>query len=98
MNQTNGNKPVEGDSYTLICSRAAGKEGHPIIGRTTASSSTANHIARLQEQNRLLAECLADERQLRKQAYAWYQKRLKSRWLSMLEMFVAVVTDTMKNR
>jgi len=57
------------------------------------SNNAAKHIARLQEQNRLLAECLADERRLRKQAYAWYQKRLKSRWWSMLGMVVASVSQ-----
>lgn len=38
------------------------------------------HIARLQEQNRLLAEVVATERRARKQAYAWYFNRLRSRF------------------
>ena len=49
------------------------------------------HIARLQEQNRLLAECLADERRLRKQAYAWYQKRLQNRWWSIVDTMLMCV-------
>lgn len=41
-----------------------------------------NHIRRLQEQNRLLSEMLAQERKLRKEAYAWYQRRLDGKfWL-----------------
>ena len=51
----------------------------------------AAHIARLQEQNRLLSECLADERRLRKQAYAWYQKRLQSRWWSLMDVVLLSV-------
>lgn len=62
------------------------------------------HIARLQEQNRLLAECLADERRLRKQAYAWYQKRLQNRWWSIVDTMLmcvrhnAEVSDGLKAR
>ncbi len=41
-------------------------------------------IKRLQEKNVLLAECLCEERQLRKGAYNWYQNRLKSKlsWIT----------------
>lgn len=38
-----------------------------------------NHIKRLQERNRVLAEMLAVERIARRQAYAWYMQRLRSR-------------------
>lgn len=48
-------------------------------------SASAKHIKRLQEQNRLLAECLADERRLRKQAYRWYMGRLSSRFISLFD-------------
>ena len=59
--------------------------------RSPASGCYAAHVARLQEQNRLLAECLADERRLRKNAYAWYQKRLQSRWWSLMDMVLLSV-------
>lgn len=51
------------------------------------------HIERLQEQNRLLAECLADERRLRKEAYAVYRKRASSRLISAMDMFLFAVND-----
>lgn len=47
-----------------------------------------HHTTRLQEQNRLLSECLADERRLRKEAYAWYQKRLQSRFWGVMDMML----------
>jgi len=43
-------------------------------------------IRRLQEQNKLLAECLADERGRRKRAYDWYQNRLHSRLWTIFDM------------
>lgn len=43
-----------------------------------------NHIRRLQERNRVLAEMLADERTARRSAYKWYAKRLNSHvWILM---------------
>jgi len=57
----------------------------------------AAHVRRLQEQNRLLAECLADERRLRKQAYAWYQKRLQSRWWSLMDMVLLSVRHNVRD-
>lgn len=44
------------------------------------------HIKRLQEQNRLLAEVIASERKLRKQAYSWYLRRLQSKWWSVIDI------------
>ena len=64
--------------------------------RSPASGCYAAHVARLQEQNRLLAECLADERRLRKNAYAWYQKRLQSRWWSLMDMVLLSVRHNEK--
>ena len=43
-------------------------------------------IRRLQEQNKLLAECLADERGRRKRAYEWYQNRLHSRLWTIFDI------------
>lgn len=48
-------------------------------------STEVKHIARLQERNRLLAECLADERKLRQEAHGWYRQRLQSRFWSLLD-------------
>lgn len=45
-----------------------------------------NHIRRLEARNRVLAEMLAVERIYRQQAYAWYSKRLRSRFLGLLDM------------
>jgi hypothetical protein len=39
-----------------------------------------NHIARLQERNRVLAEMLAEERELRCHAYKWYIEKLNSKF------------------
>lgn len=49
-----------------------------------------NQIRRLQERNRLLAECLADERRLRKRAYKYYMDRLRSRFLRFMDMVMLV--------
>lgn len=45
-------------------------------------------IKRLQDQNKILAECLADERRLRKLAYGWYQRRLLSKWGAVLDLIM----------
>lgn len=66
--------------------------------RSPASGCYATHIARLQEQNQLLSECLADERRLRKQAYAWYQKRLQNRWWSLIDMALLPVMNNYQTR
>lgn len=57
------------------------------------NSCARRHIARLQEQNRLLAECLAEERKKRKEAYAWYQKRLRSKFYSVLDLMALQLSD-----
>ena len=55
---------------------------------TTPEETYLKHIHRLQDQNRLLAECLADERQMRKEAYKWYQDRLNSRFWGLFDMMM----------
>lgn len=52
-----------------------------------------NQIKRLQEQNALLAECLADERALRKKAYDYYQKKLNSRFMRTIGFLFEYVSD-----
>jgi hypothetical protein len=47
-----------------------------------------NHIRRLQEQNRLLAEMLTDERAYRKRAYDWYRGRLRHRWSWIVDIML----------
>ena len=55
------------------------------------NSIESKHVARLIEQNRLLAECLAEERKLRKDAYKWYSDRLNNKiqafWDAILVSF-----------
>lgn len=58
---------------------------------TVQQACSVAHLRRLQEQNRLLAECLADERKLRKEAYAYYQRRLRSWWCRTLDAVVTIV-------
>ncbi len=49
------------------------------------------HIQRLQDRNRLLAECLADERRLRKNAYAHYQRRIDSKFFWCIDVMTEVM-------
>jgi hypothetical protein len=43
-------------------------------------------IKRLQRQNAILAEVIAEERCLRQKAYAWYMKRLNSRFMWLFDL------------
>ena len=65
--------------------------------RLAPATCYAAHIARLQDQNRLLAECLSDERRLRKQAYKWYQERLHSKWWCLIDMCLLSVRHNEKS-
>lgn len=69
-----------------------GNEWVAYVRRESSAPPTcsAAHVRRLQEQNRLLAECLADERKLRKEAYRWYRDRLNSRFFVWLDLFSLV--------
>lgn len=60
------------------------KTQKPEAERTHRERVYLNHVRRLQARNRELAEMLAEERILRRQAYEWYEQRLMSRlWLLM---------------
>lgn len=52
-----------------------------------------NQIKRLQAQNALLAECLSDERALRKKAYDYYQKKLNSLFMRKIGFLFHYYTD-----
>lgn len=47
-----------------------------------------NHIRRLQEQNEMLLATVHQERRWRQEAYAWYRKRLRSRFFWFLDFAV----------
>jgi hypothetical protein len=45
------------------------------------------HIRRLEARNAVLAMMLSEERSLRCRAYAWYQRRLTSKWWLFMDLF-----------
>jgi hypothetical protein len=47
-----------------------------------------NHIRRLQERNLILGQMLAQERIAKQHAYAWYYKRLRSRFWSLMDLML----------
>lgn len=51
------------------------------------------HIKRLREQNALLAEVVASERKLRKEAYAWYFNRLNSKLFWLYDLMLIHLKD-----
>jgi hypothetical protein len=57
----------------------------PIAIAVKTARARNKHIERLQQRNRELAEALAEERIRRKQAWHYYQKRLNSRFLFLMD-------------
>lgn len=55
-------------------------------------------IARLQEQNRLLAEVIADERRLRQRAWEVYWDRCSSRLFGAIHMIATLADGERKAR
>jgi len=57
----------------------------PVSAAEKTARARNKHIERLQQRNRELAEALAEERIKRKQAWHYYQKRLKSRFYFLMD-------------
>ncbi len=56
------------------------------------------HIKRLEAQNRELVEMLLHERKLRINAYAWYQRRLRSWLWAMFDLITMHSTSYRKTK
>lgn len=88
LSETERSEAPQGCLPSANCSAGAGADARSdslissVVPREKAvgRGSLIRNISRLQEQNRLLAECLAEERGLRKRAYKHYQIRLQSRF------------------
>jgi hypothetical protein len=80
-----------GQSHTIHTSQFPDPDG-PYVrwlpDKKDNEAALRRHVRRLQEQNRLLAECLADERRLRKGAYNWYRERLGSWFYCLWDAFI----------
>ena len=59
----------------------------------TEQSVYLKQIARLQEQNRLLAEVIADERRLRQAAWKEYWHRCQSSFWRILNIFLLIHSE-----
>jgi hypothetical protein len=57
-----------------------------------------NHIARLNRQNSLLAECLVEERWRRQKLQKWYEGRLRSRLASFVDTVSLVIPQIMAGK
>ena len=61
-----------------------------VIRLVKTRTEALRHVERLQDENRLLASVLADERRLRQRAYGWYQRRLNGRLMWLVDAMVGL--------
>lgn len=74
------------NDWMLVVEKITGNHSRDLKSFSKNQAIYKTHIKRLQDQCKVLGEVLAEERTLRKKAYAWYQKRLRSSFWGVIDM------------